>query len=155
MEPRKYTASSGTQSLAASTTRVAVQLATPSTATNTIIGGDITFDSTATGSGAIAIKVQIVRTTGASSTSGTAPAPAPWKKGQIASTTTARINDTTDGASPTVIWEWLISPTAGVIYQLPLGRDIDMEASDFVELRLVSQAGMTTCDYSAQLHFSE
>jgi hypothetical protein len=154
LEPRKYTVSSTTQSLAASTTRVAVQLATGAAVTNTIIGADITFDSTATGSGAIAVKVQIVRTTGASS-GGTAPTPTPWKKGQVASVTTARINDTTDGSSPTIIWEWLISPTAGIIYQLPMGRDIDMEASDFVELRLVSQSGMTTCDYSAQLHYAE
>jgi len=154
VEPRKYTVSSGLTSLAASTTRVAVQVATPSTGTNTLIGGDVTFDSTATGSGAIAVKVQIVRTTGASSGGATAT-PAPWKKSQIASTTTARINDTTDGSAPSVVWEWLISPTAGVLYQLPLGRDIDMEASDFLELRLVSQSGLTTCDYSAQLHFSE
>lgn len=154
MEPRKYTASSGLTSLAASTTKVAVQLATGAAATNTIFGADVTFDSTATGSGAIAVKVQIVRTTGASS-GGAAATPAPWVKGQIASATTARINDTTDGAAPTVIQEWLISPTSGVLYQLPLGRDLDMAPSDFIELRLVSQAGMTTCDYSGQLHYSE
>lgn len=151
---RKYTVSSGTQSLAAATTRVAVQLATGAAVTNTVIAFDVTFDGTATGSAAIAVKVQIVRTTGASS-GGTAPTPAPWKKGQIASATTARINDTSDGASPSVIKEWLISPTAGIVYQFPLGRDLEMEASDFVEVRLVSQSGMTTCDYSVNVDFEE
>jgi hypothetical protein len=151
---RKYTVPSGTSSLAASTTKVAVQLATGAAVTNTIVAFDATFDSTATGSGAIAIKVQLVRTTGASS-GGAAQTPVIWKKGQVASGTTGRINDTTDGASPTLIKEWLISPTAGVIYQFPLGRDQEMEASDFVEVRLVSQAGMTTCDYSVNVDLEE
>jgi hypothetical protein len=151
---RKYTINSGKTSLAAAATQVACAAATGATVTNTVIGADCTFDSTATGSGAVAVLVEIVRTTGASS-GGASATPAPWKKGQIASGTTGRKNDTSDGASPTVIAGWLISPTSGVIYQFPLGRDLEMEASDFVELRLTSQSGMTTCDYDANLHIEE
>jgi hypothetical protein len=152
---RKYTVSTGLNSLAASTTRVAVGLATNTTTTNTIIGFDVTFDSTATGAGAIPVRVELVRCTGVSSTTGTAPTPTPWEKGLLAAATTARINDTTDGASPTIIASWLVSPTGGFSYQFPLGREITMAISDFLELRLTSQSGFTTCNASSQVHFEE
>lgn len=152
---RKYTVSTGLQSLAASTTRVAVQLATGTNVTNSIIGFDATFDSVATGAGAIPVKVQLVRETGASNTTGTAPTPTKWNKALAASVTTARINDTVDGASPTIIAEWLVSPTTGYSYQFPLGREVEMDISDFLTLRLISQSGMTTCNYSCQLHYEE
>ena len=151
---RKYSVTSGLTSLAASTTKVACQLATGSTITNTITAIDIGFDSVATGAGAIPVKVQLVRATGASS-AGSSATPAKLHPTLAASVTTARINDTTDGSSPSIIKEWLVSPTAGLSIQFPLGREPEMGVSDFLELRLVSQSGMTTCNYSAQIEFEE
>lgn len=151
---RKYSVQSGLTSLAASTTKVACQLATGSTLTNTIIGFDISFDSTATGAGAVPIRVELVRATGASS-GGSTFTPTKWYAADIAPVTTARINDTTDGASPTIIKSWLVSPTSGLSYQFPLGRELQLNNSDFLELRLISQSGMTTCNYEANLDFEE
>lgn len=152
---RKFSVSTGLVALAASATRVAIGLATSTTVTNTIISFDATFDSVSTGAGAIPIRVELVRCTGASSTTGTAPTPTKWHKALVAAATTARINDTTDGASPTIIKSWLVSPTAGLSYQFPLGREIEMDISDFLELRLISQSGMTTCNYECNLDWEE
>lgn len=152
---RKYTASTGLVSLAASATRVAVGLATGTTVTAVITGFDVTFDSVSTGAGAIPVRVELVRCTGASNTTGTAPTPTKWNKSTGAAAVTARINDTVDGASPTIIKSWLVPPTGGFSYQFPLGREIEMDVSDFLELRLISQAGMTTCNYEANLDWEE
>ena len=151
----KFTVSTGLVALAAAATRVAIQLATTSTVSNTIIGFDVSFDSVATGAGAVPIRVELVREAGASNTTGTAPTPTKWYKATAASVTTARINDTVDGASPTIIASWLVSPTSGLSYQFPLGRELMMDVSDFLALRLTSQTGMTTCNYECNLHYEE
>lgn len=155
MARRKYTTSSTkTAAAAAGTAKVAVQLASGATVTGTIFGIDITLDSTATGAGAIPCLVELVRTTGASSGGATAT-PAKWNKDFIAANVTARINDTTDGASPTVLKAWLIAPTSGVIVQLPLDREFDLEASDFFEVRITLQTGTTACDYLVNVDHEE
>jgi hypothetical protein len=151
---RKYTITSGLTSIAASATKVACQLATPSTETAVVFSADISFDSTATGAGAIPVRVAIVRVTAASS-GGTTFTPVKWRTGQMASVCTARINDTTDGSSPTIVEEWLVPPTLPFPYQLPLGREYVLDISDFLELRLVSQAGLTTCNYVGNLTYEE
>jgi hypothetical protein len=151
---RKYSVSSGLTSLAASTTIVACQLATSTTVTLTILGFDISFDSTATGAGAIPVRVQLARPTAASS-GGATMTPTVWNKGDLAAQATARKNDTAAGTSPTVIKEWLVSPTAGFSYLFPQGREITMPISDFLELKLISQAGMTTCNYIGNLDLEE
>lgn len=151
---RGYTVTSGLTSIAASVTKVACQLATGTTINNILRGFDISFDSVASGAGAIPVRVQIVKATGASAAGATAT-PGKNYPADIAAATTARVNDTTDGASPTILKEWLVSPTSGFSFQFPLGREICMNNSDFLELRLVSQAGMTTCNYVANLDFEE
>lgn len=152
---RKYTINSGRAAApAASTVKVAVSIATGATVTAVIHGIDITFDSVATGAGAIPVLVELCRTTAAGS-GGAAATPAPWRKGQIASVTTARINDTTEGSSPTVVKGWLISPTAGAITQLPLGREFEVDASDFWEVRITPQTGFTACFYDCNVDIEE
>lgn len=151
---RKYSVSSGLTSIGASTTIVACQMATNTTTTLTVLGFDVSFDGTATGSGIIPVRVQLVRPTAASS-GGATMTPTPWLKGDLASATTARKNDTSAGSSPTVIKEWLVSPSAGISYLFPLGRELSMPISDFLELKLVSQTGMTTCNYVANIDFEE
>lgn len=151
---RKYTVNSGLSSLAASTTKVACQLATGAAVTNTLLGLDIAFDSTATGAAAIPVRVQLARASTASSGGATAT-PNKWSAIQAAAVSTGRANDTTAGTLTAVIKEWLVSPTSGFSYQFPLGREIEMGVSEFLELRVVSQAGMTTCNYIANIDMEE
>jgi hypothetical protein len=154
---RKYSVTTGLVALAASTTRVAIALATGTGVTNSIIGFDVSFDGFAVAgtSAIIPVRVAIVRCTGVSNTTGTAPTPLEWNESLGEPQTTARINDTVDGAGPAIIKEWLVSPTSGLSYQFPLGREIEMTISDFLELRLASQAGMTTVNYICNLDFEE
>jgi hypothetical protein len=153
---RIYTVSTGLNSVAASVTRVAVQLATPSTASDVkILQVECSGDSTGTGAGAIPFRLSMARETGASNTTGTAPTPAPWRKGSVASVVTARINDTVDGAGITVIDEWLVSPTSGIIIQFPLGREPTMDVSDFLCFRLITQVGLTTFNALTSITFEE
>lgn len=151
---RRYVVSAQLTSLTASTTKVACQIATGSTVNNTVIGFDISFDSTASGSGAVPVRVQLARPTAASS-GGATFTPSKMYPADIASVTTARTNDTTAGTSPTILAEWLVSPTSGFSYQFPLGREFVMNNSDFLELKVISQSGMTTANYSANLYFEE
>lgn len=151
---RKYTITSGLTSLAASTTKVACLLVTPATETAVVIAADISFDGTATGAAAIPVRVAIVRVTAASS-GGSTFTPASWRKGAPAANCTARINDTSDGTSPTILQEWLIPPTTVYPYQLPLSREYALDVSDFLELRLTSQSGMTTVNFLGSLVFEE
>jgi hypothetical protein len=151
----QFTVTTGLVSLAASATRVAIQLATNTTTTNIIIGFDVSFDSIATGAGAVPIRVELVRESTVSSTTGAAFTPTKFWNGGRASNTTARINDTADGTVTVIIKSWLVSPTGGFSYQFPLGREIQMGVSEFVALRLISQSGMTTCNYEANLDFEE
>jgi len=151
---RRYTVTDNLQSLAASTTKVACQIATGSTINATVIAFDISFDSTASGSGAVPIRVQLARPTAAGS-GGATFTPIKMYPADIAAATTARIHDTTAGSSPSVICEWLVSPTSGLSYQFPLGRELVLNNSDFLELKMISQSGMTTCNYSAQIYFEE
>ncbi len=154
---RRYSVNSAkTAAAAAGTLKVAWQLATGAAVTGTLWGVDISFDSIANpaSAGGIPALVELVRETGASS-GGAAQTPVIWKKGQIASGTTARINDTTDGAGPTVIMGWLVPIFSVWPQQLPLGREIDLEASDFLALRVTLQTGATACNYNCNGHFEE
>ncbi len=73
----------------------------------------------------------------------------------MTSAMTARINDTTDGASPTVIRGWLVPPTGGFSYQWPLGREPSMFISDFMALRITTVAGSGTPNYDATITYEE
>lgn len=149
-----FAVNSGKVACASAAVKVMVQIASTTTKTCKIIGFDVSFDgTTATNT---PILVELCRETGASSTGGSAPTPA--RAGGDASVTsamTARINDTTDGASPTVLGGWLVPPTSGFSYQFPLGREVTMVISDFIALRCTTVAGSGTPNYDATLWYEE
>jgi hypothetical protein len=149
-----FTVNTGAVASPSNTTKVAVQLATTSTKACKIIGFDITFDGT--DSTKTPILVTFARETGASSVSGSAPTPVLAEgDASVTANTTARISDTTDGASPTVICGWYVSPTSGLSYQFPLGREISMKISDFVAMRVTTVTASGTPNYNATVWFEE
>lgn len=152
--PAVFTVNSGKTACASAAVKVGVQIASTTTKTCKIIGIDISFDGV--DATKTPILVELCRETGVSSTGGTAPTPA--RAGGDASVTsamTARINDTTDGASPTVLYAWLVPPTSGFSYQFPLGREVSMFISDFIALRTTTVAGSGTPNYEATLSYEE
>jgi hypothetical protein len=158
MSAIQYAVTTGPVSIAASVTaKVAISLATGATANNTVIAFDFSGDSTATGAGGAPIRVQFVRTSTVSSTTGAAYTPIAYNKLFRASVTTARIGDTVGGTlvGTGIIQEWLLPPTGPFAYQFPLGREIDMAHSDFLEMRITTPAGLTTFNYLCNLIFEE
>lgn len=140
-----------TAGAAAGSIKVAIALAAGSTINGVLVGADITFDGV--NAAAVPVKVEWVSTTAAPSGGST------YTPNQIgaerASIITARVNDTTDGTSPTILAAWEIPPTSGVIQQLPLGREWKIPVSSFRELRVTWLSGQTVVNYLANLYFEE
>lgn len=152
---RKYSVNSGLTSIANSITKVLAQIATPSTSDCTVIAFEVTFDGPPpSGSTNAPAKLELVRTTAASSGGSTAT-PAKWMKDRAAAQSTARINDTSDGTSPTVLKGWEIPSGGGYADKFPLGREFELGVSDFWELRLVTPSGWTTQNYEANIDIEE
>lgn len=141
---------------AAGSFKVACQAASSSTSRLQVVQVDISFDSVATGAGAVAVICELVRCTGASSGGATYTPGKMTDPDSLAAVTTARINDTTDGASPTVLWGTLVYPTGlPFILQYPLGAMWASKVSDFIEWRIKPQTGFTAANYYAQMTVRE
>lgn len=134
-------------------TKVACQIATTSTKPCKIIGFDISFDGTS--ATATPIEVNISRATAAGSGGATFTPVLISPETSATSNTTARIHDTTAGASPTKLASWYVPPTSGFSYQFPLGREIECKISEFYELKVVTVTGSGTPNYQANLYFEE
>ena len=134
-------------------TKVACQIATTSTKPCIVVGFDISFD------GADAtktpIQVQLASPTAAGSGGSTFTPLLVSSESSATSSTTARVNDTTAGASATLFAAWYVSPTSGFSYQFPLGREVDLLISDFLELKVVTVTASGTPNYLANLWFVE
>jgi hypothetical protein len=140
-----------TAGAAAGSVKVAVALATGSGVRNVITQIDVTLNGT--NAAAKPVLVELVKTTAAPSGGSTYT---PIKvQSRVASVTTARINDTTDGASPTIQQAWLVPATSGMVVQLPLGREIEMAPSEFWEVRITWQSAETVTDYLVNVYFEE
>ena len=117
---------SADQSLVAATAKTLIQLVTGATRKIWVSEVAIGFKSvTATDVGVL---VQVVR----QSTAGTASAvtPAPVVEGHPAAISTAQEIFTVEPTSGVVVREWEITPIGGqLVYQLPLGTEIEMAVS--------------------------
>lgn len=148
-----YVVNSGKTACASNAAKVAVALATGSAVTNTLVGFDVTFDGTS--SSATPILVELVKTTAASSGGASATVQIVSANTSRSVQTTARINDTTDGSTPTVLAGWFVPPTGGFSYQWPLGREVEMPVSAFFEIRITTATGSGTPNYDVNLWFEE
>ncbi len=151
-----YSATSGkTAGAAAASIKVAIQLATGANEGARIVQIDVTFNGTS--ATAKPVLVELVKTTGASSGGSTYT---PLKVnadayGVGASIVAVRINDTSDGSSPTIQQAWLVPATSGIVVQFPLGREIFMAASEFWEVRVTWQTSETVTDYIVNTFWEE
>jgi hypothetical protein len=140
-----------TAGAAAGSVKVAVALATGAGVRNVITQIDVTLNGT--NAAAKPVLVELVKTTAAPSGGGTYT---PIKvQSRVASVTTARTNDTTDGSSPTIQQAWLVPATSGMVVQFPLGREIEMAPSEFWEVRVTWQSAETVTDYLVNVYFEE
>lgn len=135
--------------LVAATAKTVLQLVTGATRKTWIKEAAIGFKSvTATD---VPVLVQLVR----QSTAGTMSAltPAPDVEGHPAAISTAQENATVEPTSGVVVREWEITPIGGqLVYQLPLGDEIEMAVSSRLGL-LVTAPQAQSC--RATLKFNE
>lgn len=130
---------------ASSAAKVAIQLATASGVTSKLIALTISFNGV--DASRTPPLVEIVKETGASSggAAGTLN-----QTGGLTRTaqTTARINDTTDGAGPTVIDGGYFPSTSWGVWQFPLGREgYDIPASGYLAIRVTTVTAGGTPQY--------
>lgn len=131
--------------------KVMAQLATGASVDHVITELDVTMDGTS--ASATPVTVDVALETGASSTGGSAYTPNKWgNPGGRAAATTARINDTTDGATPTVQKTFYVPPTAGIIIQSPLDREKATGVSGYTAFRINCPAAV---NYKCNVEFAE
>lgn len=129
-----YSVDSGSCALTAATAKTCIELSTPSSQTDRIVDVTVGADPTATGT----LKVELI-----TATTGTGTAYTPKKvNGEAqnrAANTTAKINDSVEPTSVTVLKTWMFPlPLGGFEIQLPLGREHYIPASSMYGLRLTS-----------------
>lgn len=134
---RQFSITTGSTALVAATAKTAIELATGAAVANQWIQLDVTFNGTT--ATAIPVTVEIVRYTA----TGTGTTYTPNKIGpaqDVAAGTTAKINDTVEPSTPTILLAWFVSPTSGVTWQFPLSREVAMINSQFLGVRLTAPA---------------
>ena len=145
-----YTVTGGAAA-AVGAVKVMAQLATGASVDAVITQLDVTMDGTV--STATPVTVDIATETGVSSVSGSAYTPNKYgNPAGRAAAATARVNDTTDGTVPTVVKQWYVPPTAGLIIQSPLDREKGTGVSAFVAFRINAPAAV---NYKANVEFAE
>lgn len=142
----------GAAALVAATLKVPIEMATGAAISNSWVGFDISFDGVT--STAIPVKVDLM--TYSASGTGTAITYAAAHRAnvsvQYSPVSTAKVNVTTEGATPTVVCSWYVHPQAGITYQFPLGREFGMGPSMFKAIRATAPAAV---NYLANLWHSE
>ena len=151
-----FSATSGiTAGAAAASVKVAVELQTGSGEVLRIKQVDVMFNGTS--ATAKPVKVELVKTTGASS-GGSTYTPLKVNGDAYAVSTSfasCRINDTTDGSSPTIQQAYLVPATSGICIQFPLGCEPMVSASEFWEVRITWQTSETVTDYLVNVWWEE
>lgn len=135
--------------LSAATAKTVIEVAAASTQTARLVQASVSFDAAAAAAG---IKVELVRY----ATTGTGTAYTPLKyNGEAqnrAALCTAKVNDTVEPATPTVVECWYVPNTAGQFWQLPLGREVYVPSSTLMGIRVTSAAAVNC---AANLIFEE
>lgn len=147
-----YVVNTGKTAVVSNGLKIAVQVATGAGITCKLVQWDVSFD------GADAtktpIRVELVKTTGASS--GGAAGTFTQVQGKTRTVqASCRTNDTSDGSSPTVLAAWEVSPTSGMSMQYPLGREVEMDASSYLEIRITTVTASGTPNYDVNVWIEE
>lgn len=139
----------GSTALVAATAKTAIELGATSTGGFVITQLSITFN----GVTASAVPVTCDIATFAATGTGTAYTPnkISHPSDRVAATT-AKVNDTVEPATQTVIDSFFIPPTSGYTIQYPLGREKRTAASGFLGIRLTAPAIVS---YLVTLYFEE
>lgn len=148
----QWVVTTGSTALVAATAKTAIEIATGATVNNKFIGMDISFNGVS--SSAVPVTWEICSYS--ASGTGTAITFAVAHRFSVETDTnpasTAKVNMTVEGTGTTVRWGGFVHPQTGFFYQWPLGREADMDNSQFMGIRLTAPA---IVNYIVNLYFEE
>lgn len=148
----RYVVTSGSSAVSTSL-KVMCALATGTTVTNELIAWDVTQNGALNATTA-ASQVDFQKTTTASSGGATATPNKFGAQADLAAQTTARVNDTTNGSTPTTYFSFFVPVVSGISYQYPLGREWTMTTSQFTGVAITG-ATAVSANYICNVYFSE
>lgn len=137
----------------ATTLKVMAQMATGTALDNVMLGWDV-YQNGALNATTAASQVDVQRQSGVSSGGATFT---PNRLNPItphAAATTVRINDTTNGATPTTLFSLFVPVVSGISYQYPLGRELAMTASSWLAFCITGATGVSA-NYIFNGYFAE
>lgn len=131
----QYSVNNGGSTLVAATAKTLVEITTPSTQEVRLKQLAVSFNDSAAAAGT---KVELVTYTGAST--GTAYTPKRYNADAQArpANTSAKINDSVEPTSPTVIDVFYLPNTAGLMLQWPLGCEYFVPVSTIFGVRITA-----------------
>jgi hypothetical protein len=149
MAGRLFSVTTGSTALVAATAKTVIELATGAGVTNSWAEFDVCFNGvTAT---AIPVLCELVRYTATGT--GTVYTPNKVSGAQdVAAATTAKINDTVEPSTPTILAAYFIPPTSGLTLPFILNPPVGMINSQFQGIRLTAPA---IVNYVVNLWFCE
>ena len=137
----QYSVNNGGSALVAATAKTLVEITTTSTQEARIKQLQVSFNDSSAAAGT---KVELVTYTGAST--GTAYTPKKYNadaQGRAANTS-AKINDSVEPTTPTVLDVWYLPNTAGLFMQWPLGCELYIPISTIFGVRVTAAGTPTT-----------
>lgn len=134
----QYAVTTGAVALTAATAKTVVEVTTTANVPCEWISVDIMFD----GVTATAVPVRVDFCTYAATGTGTAYTPKRLGQAVGSPASTVKINDTVEPTTPVILFSWYISPTSGLLYQWPLGRELFHNVSTIQGIRLTAPAGV-------------
>ena len=144
----QFTITTGKTALVAATAKTVIEGSSTANVPPEWIGFDITFDGVTATNTPVLIEFMTFSTTGTGTTY------TPKKSGQSVGTaaSTWKINDTVEPGTPVVIFGWQWSPTSGIAYQWPLGRELFHPISTIQAVRVTAAQ---VVNYLANLYIEE
>lgn len=144
----QYGITTGSTALVAATAKTVIEVATGTSMAPEWVSFDVSFNGTS--ATAVPVLCEIVSYTA----TGTGTTFTPKRVGAATGVaiSTAKINDTVEPSTPTVLMAWFVPPTSGFSYQWPLGRELMEPVSSFYGLRLTAPA---VVNYVANVVFEE
>lgn len=134
----QYVITTGSVALTAATAKTVIELASNANIPPEWVAVDITFN----GTNAAAVPVTVDFCTYTATGTGTSYTPKRFGQALGVSQSTAKINDTVEPAGAAVVFSWFVSPTSGITYQWPLGRELFQATSTFMGIRLNAPAAV-------------
>lgn len=134
---RDYSVTNGAVALAAAIAKTIIEIACGATVSADLVQASVSFDASAAAAG---IVVELVRFTATGTGTGYTPLKYNDSAQMMASIVTAKINDTVEPTTPTIIESYFVPNTAGQFWQLPLGRELVIPPSTLLGLRITSAA---------------